>query len=180
MEAYVDIVNLCDYTDYWQYLEAADTKEWSKFLNAAIRGDNPILAPLAKDPSFREGRRHYARLAQQLGKLKIKKLQVKERFQKAGMTGEYESIYALLCAEAHSNVANLQSRYYDSGGERLSVRRRDRDYPEQHHYEGPCTANVSEIILRSTEKMLGHCGHGIAVLSEANALFDRIVAQGGQ
>ena len=166
LEAYVDLVNLSDNPVYWRYLDAIDTVEWQAFFKAAKRGDNISLAPLTNDPVFEEGRALYAQQAQELGALKIKKLKVWQRFERAGMTHEYEGVYAMLCAEAHNNVSNLRSRYFTATEERADA--------GGHRYELPCTLTMSELTLKATEKLLRHCGHGTAMLSEADAALLRM------
>jgi hypothetical protein len=47
----------------------------------------------------------------QLGAKGIEKLDIQERFKRAGLTNEYEGIHSLLSAEAHNNISELQSRY---------------------------------------------------------------------
>ena len=86
----------------------------------------------------------------------------------------YESTYAVLSAEVHNNVSNLQSRYLDWDDERAWVMEQGEISKHQHHYERPCTLTMSKIVLRSTEKLLRRFDHGVAVLSEANNVLERI------
>jgi hypothetical protein len=174
LEAYVDLANLCSDPTYWRNLRKAHVVEWTNYLNLAADGNNHFLAPLANDPSFEEARRMYAQLAQELGEMQIKKLKVHQRFARADLAKEYESLYAMLCAEAHNNVANLESRYLEVRDDELSLRVRLDPNDAGHHYELPCSFTMSELTLRSTEKALVHCGHGTAVLRDASDEFDRM------
>jgi hypothetical protein len=45
----------------------------------------------------------------------------------------------------------------------------------QHHYERPCMLTMSEIARRATEKLVRRFGHGVAVLSDANDVLERIL-----
>jgi len=137
IEAYVDLVNICDHPLYWQHLFAVDTAEWKAFYDAAKRGDNPSLTAFAEDSSVEEGRKLYARQSQAVDASKIQSLRVKQRFERAEMMHEYEAAYVLLCAVAHNNVSNLQSRYFFVDGERLGLRQGGNEYPRPLRYELP-------------------------------------------
>ncbi len=176
LDAYADIANLCDHSAYWKHLEAADSSSWNLVLQAASRGDNPFLKGVSESEYLLDGRAYYGKRQRSLESVGVKKLQIKERFQKAGLRHEYESAYSLLSAEAHNNVSSLVSRYFDISDDAIEIRKSDRGNLRSHHYELPCTLMMSEILLRSTEKVLQHCGHGIAVLSEANSRFYAVAA----
>jgi hypothetical protein len=176
LDAYVDIANLCDYPDYWKHLEAADAGSWSKVLQAASRGGNPFLQAITASEYLRDGRSYYARKLKTLASSGIEKLNIDERFEKAGLKNEYEAAYGLMSAEAHNNVSSLVSRYFDITEDEIRLRQPGEDNQKTAHYELPCTLMMSEILLRSTEKVLKHCGHGVAKLSEAYERFHAIAA----
>jgi hypothetical protein len=44
IDAYTDLVNLCENNEYWERLEAADAFERKKILESASRGRNPFKA----------------------------------------------------------------------------------------------------------------------------------------
>jgi hypothetical protein len=176
LDAYVDIANLCDHPDYWKHLEAADASSWSKVLQTASRGGNPFLKSVRESEYLEPGRSYYAQKLKQLASSGVKKLDINQRFEQAGLKNEYESAYTLISAESHNNVSSLISRYYDLASDRIMLRQPERANIRPPHYELPCTLLMSEILLRSAEKVLRHCGHGIAVLSEANERFAAIAA----
>jgi len=43
---------------------------------------------------------------------------------------------------------------------------------QRHHYEVPCTLTMSEVVLRSTEKLLRRFRHGMAVLYDGDKKFE--------
>jgi hypothetical protein len=112
IDAYTDLVNLCENNEYWERLEAADAFEWRKVLESASRGRNPILEPLRKNETFVQGRRMQSDRLDELSNRGVAKLETKERFERAGLTNEYDSVYQMLSAEAHNNISHLRSRYF--------------------------------------------------------------------
>jgi Family of unknown function (DUF5677) len=172
--AYVDIANLCEDPTYWKTLELADSGSWASVLEAASRGNNPFLQAISESGLLAPGRSHYAKVRKKLEKDGVKRLEVKERFKKAGLMNEHESAYGLMSADAHNNVSGIVTRYFEITEDAITLRQPNEERPP--NYELPCTLLVSEILLRSTEKVLRHCGHGVAVLSEANDRFMAIAA----
>jgi hypothetical protein len=176
LDAYVDIANLCDDPGYWKHLDAADSGSWTPVLQAASRGGNPFLKGIAESEFLIPGRSLFAKRRKALESAGIKKLEIKERFQRAGLTNEHEAAYGFMSAEAHNNVSFLVSRYFELSEDTITLRRPDRENLKSAHYELPCTLLMSEILLRSTEKVLRHFGHGVAVLSKAAEKFAPIAA----
>jgi hypothetical protein len=173
LDAYVDLVNICDHKDYWEYLEAADTFEWKKVLQNASSGRNSMLEALRMDPIFEIGRRLQTQRLAELESRGITKLEIGERFERAGLKDIYDSVYQMLSAESHNNTSQLRSRYLILRDERLHVRAREGE-PPGHNYEDACTLTMGEIVLKSTEKLLRWRGHGLAVVSEADAELTRL------
>lgn len=176
LDAYVDIANLCDHANYWKHLEAADANSWSKVLQAASRPDNPYLKAIRESESLSAGRSNYADRLKELSSLGISKLDIGERFQKAGLKNEYESAYSLMSAEAHNNVSHLLSRYFDVNDDEIGLRQPGKETLESPRFDLSNTLLMSDILLQSTEKVLRHCGHGVAVLAEARSLFEPLAA----
>jgi hypothetical protein len=176
LDAYADIANLCDHPGYWEHLTVADVSKWKPLLERASQGDNPVLRAFSESEILPIGRRHNSQELKTLRARGIETLGIEARFERAGLTNEYESMYAILSAEAHNNVSNLQSRYIDWNDERAWITAQGEVSAHQHHYERPCTLTMGEIVIRSTEKVLRHFGHGVAVISEANTELERISA----
>ncbi len=175
--AYVDIANLCDHADYWKHLEAADANSWSKLLQAASRPDNPLLKAIRESATLPVGRSRYADRLRELSFLGISKLDIGERFQMAGLKNEWESAYSLMSAEAHNNVSHLLNRYFDLTGDQIGLRQLGKETLESPRFDLSNTLLMSDILLHSTEKVLRHCGHGVAVLAAARSQFEPLAAR---
>jgi hypothetical protein len=52
VDAFVDIKSLLNDSNYWRNLEAADSAEWKKILQAASMPGNDFLAGFAADPKL--------------------------------------------------------------------------------------------------------------------------------
>jgi hypothetical protein len=176
LEAYVDLVNLCDKPGYWKHLFTRDTGDWKDFFDVAHRGDNPSLTAWKGLPELAAARKMYAKQLQEAFSEGGKRLSVAARFKHADLKHDYEATYALLCAVAHNNVSTFLNRYFyaEEEEDQLKLREPGKTYPRALRYEAPCVLTTAEMVLRSTEKVLRHCGHGTAMLSEANAALDRM------
>jgi hypothetical protein len=159
IDAYVDLVNLCESQTYLKDLEVGDTFQWRRFLESTSRGDNPNLDALGAHSSFPAARRQMADREKALLRTGAKKMTVEERFEKAGLTREYESAFHFLSFDVHNSLSFLRARYGGSDN-------RNRG----------CTLTMSELVIRSTEKILGRCGHGTAVMSAADKELQRLHA----
>ncbi len=174
LDAYADIANLGDHPDYWEHLTAADASKWKQLLERASRGKNPMLNALSEDELLPFGRRKNAQELKALQAKGVEKLDIDERFKRAQLTNEYESMYAILSSEAHNNVSSLQSRYIDWDDKSAGLVPTGETSSHSHHYEEPCTLTMSEIVIQSTEKVLKLLGHGTAVMSPARSQLEHI------
>jgi Family of unknown function (DUF5677) len=177
LEAYVDIANLCDHPGYWKHLVVVDASKWKQLLERASRGDNPALKALSDDALLPVGLRHYSEELEKLRAEGVRPLRISERFERAGLNREYESTYAILSDETHSNVSGLQGHYLDYDDSKAWIVKQGEVSTHSHHYELPATLTTAEIVLKSTEKLLRLFGHGTAVLSEAYRELDGIWAR---
>lgn len=113
LEAYVDLRNLSDSVDYLKFMNVAYLHEKKKMLGNAIeRGKhNAYLETLANCEGLRAN--YYkvrAEIAESRGK-GFKKLEVWERFEKAGLTDLYDAVYPVLCQHSHNNLNILEKRH---------------------------------------------------------------------
>jgi hypothetical protein len=174
LDAYADIANLGDHAAYWEHLVAADASSWKPLLERASQRKNPVLKALSEDDALPVGRHHYAQELKALQAKGVQKLDIQERFRRAGLTNEYEATYALLSAEAHNNVSGLQSRYIDWDENSAWIIDVGKESPHRHHYETACTLTMSEIVIQSVEKVLHILGHGTAVMAQARSQLEQI------
>lgn len=174
LDAYADIANLGDHPDYWEHLAAADASKWKQLLERASRGSNPMLKALSEDELLPAGRHKNAQELKALQAKGVEKLDIDERFERAKLTNEYESMYAILSSEVHSNISSLQSRYIDWDDKRAWLVPSGGVSSHSHHYEEPCTLTMGEIVVQSMEKLLTLFGHGTAVMSSARSQLEDI------
>jgi hypothetical protein len=174
LDAYTDIANLGDHPNYWEHLAAADASSWKQLLERASRGRNPMLKGLSEDDLLPVGRRKNAQELKALQAKGVEKLSIDERFKRAELTNEYESMYSLLSSEVHNNVSGLQSRYIDWDEESAWLVLTGKTSSHSHHYEDACALTMSEIVIQSTEKILRLFRHGTAVMSPARSQLECI------
>ncbi len=133
-----------------------------------------MLRALTEDELLPAGRRKNAQELKALQAKGVEKLDIDERFKRAQLTNEYESMYAILSSEMHNNVSSLQSRYTDWDDNRGWLVPTGDTSSHSHHYEEACTLTMSEIVIQSTEKVLRLLGHGTAVISPARSQLEHI------
>lgn len=120
LETYVEFHNLVRDPAYGYYIDANDLKESIKRLKAAKRG-NPYLADIAAMPDLPnliDSMEHQLRDLKSEG---YKPLPIYERFQRADMIEEYESLYSLLSTHSHSNKEALIDRHVELGDDDFTV-----------------------------------------------------------
>lgn len=118
LEAYVDLINLCSDSNYYQQMQASFHEQWIKLAQHGVKGGNPFLN------GFENSEDAVAQLKwheEQLAELGVAPLNVFERFRKAGLEDVYRSIYNSLCNETHNNIRALTNRHF---------RLNDHDEPE--------------------------------------------------
>ena len=109
LEAFGDLLNLLSDPAYVEQMDAAYCAEVRRVLQAVVReglgekhlGDMSASLKTAED-----------RL-DELKKRGVSRLNVSDRFRRAGLAGEYYSVYAYLCTHTHNNVSALETRHVD-------------------------------------------------------------------
>ena len=132
------------------------------------------MKPLSEDELLPVGRRQNAQELKVLQARGVDKLDIEERFRRAGLANEYESMYAMLSAEAHNNVSGLQSRYVDWDESRAWIVDVGEESRHRHRYEKACALTMSEIVIQAMEKVLTLFGHGTAVMAPARSQLEQI------
>ena len=112
IEAYVDLTNLVADEHYMECLEAAYLKEWTRLLTHAAAG-NPYLKNLRAADFFETMRERWGARAVELREQGVRAKQWSEKFEAAGMRGEYEAIYNDLCSSSHNNLRAILSRHVE-------------------------------------------------------------------
>ena len=118
LECYVELTNLDSDENYWLYVYANYHAEQKKFLGADPK-TNPVMALMVASPVVAESKsKHEAALK----KLKLRgysKLSVKERFEKADMLTEYETLYCMESGGTHADLRALIKRHFINNGDHI-------------------------------------------------------------
>jgi Family of unknown function (DUF5677) len=174
IDAYADLCNVCDHPRYFKHLDAASAFHWRRLLERASAGRIAALRGLTESELLPVGRKRFATELKALKAEGVEPLGIEERFERAKLTDEYQSLYAILSAEAHNNIAELQSRYVDGDQEDAWLVPPGQFSRGDHNYGRPCTLTMGEMIVKGTEKVLRLLGHGVAVISSAGRELERI------
>jgi hypothetical protein len=113
LETYVEFHNLVRDSKYGYYREASYLKEWLKLLRNAKESENPYLVDIKTLPNLAAIIHEHESQFQDLQKLGYKPLKIYEKFKRADMLEEYESMYNFLSRESHSNISALINRHTD-------------------------------------------------------------------
>jgi hypothetical protein len=113
LEANVDLAAIIKDPGYLDVMEASHDHEWLRFLRNGYKGTNPFLQTFWNNIDVKN------EIAAIEGRLDVYKrnrvwrLSVSERFARADMTQEYESIYNELCCHTHNNLRSLVRRHIE-------------------------------------------------------------------
>lgn len=111
LEAHVDLIAVIKDPDYVDFMSASHDHELLRYLKNGDKGTNPFLKTLWNNVEVKSEIAEANRRLQEFASRKIRPLQVSERFARADMTEEYESIYNDLCCHTHNNVRALNHRH---------------------------------------------------------------------
>lgn len=116
LETYVEVYNLLKDRKYGYHMQAQYNDQWLKLLKEASKGTNPYLEAMADVPNILQ---KTIEMEKELAELKAKgykPLQIRDRFERAGMLDEYCSMYNMLCTDTHGNIRALISRHIEIKG----------------------------------------------------------------
>lgn len=174
IDAYADLCNVCDDPRYFKHLDAASAFHWKKLSERASAGGIAALRALTESELLPVGRKKFAAELKALKAEGVEPLGIDERFERAKLTDVYQSLYAILSAEAHNNIIELQSRYLDRDEEEAWLVQPGQFSRRDHNYGRPCTLTMGEMVVKGTEKVLRLFGHGVAAISSAGRELERI------
>lgn len=121
LEAYADLKCLLLDENHWRFMHARHLKDKEDFISKAINGNS-----LLEGYSLQFDLEHELAVVQEeramLNADGYKpKRHISDRFKKAGMESEYESMYALLCNDAHNSQSALVSRHLEANGDGFRI-----------------------------------------------------------
>lgn len=157
LEAFVDLCNLCQDPKYGYSLIMNSHNESLRFLKAAQNDQNIYTNMIAQDPNIDE---HIANFEAKIDALKTngnKRLNVRERFEKADMGDEYQTIYSMLCTASHNDIRALRTRHLVIDGKSFSLEVfKKEDTQAMYEFLGI----ASELLWRSTNEIHGLLASG--------------------
>ena len=121
METYIEFHNLLLDKTYGYYMEAQYNEQWLKLLKEAAKGTNPYLISITKNPDLPQQIEQFEKTLAELKSKGYSPLNVRARFEKAGMLNEYLSIYNMLSTDSHGNIRALISRHIEIKGADLNL-----------------------------------------------------------
>ncbi len=122
LEAYADFVGCLRDPNYYKYMYTSLLNEKLRLLKKTLSNPhNPYLKGIAQSVDIVDTK---SALEAEIAALKCEgheKLDVSERFAKAGLEGEYQTMYWLLCLHAHNNISALEDRHIEKQGDDYNV-----------------------------------------------------------
>lgn len=121
LEGFVDLKNLISDPDYHKSLLLEFHIAWAKVHKAAKAG-NEFFSKIATDVDQAENEIEHDRIIAELRAAGIRKLQVRDKFTKAGLEQEYNAIYAFSSREVHNSFGALMRRHVSENDEGVTLR----------------------------------------------------------
>jgi hypothetical protein len=121
LEAFVEFKNLEEDYRYVYLMEVSYNEQWLKVLLEAKNNSNPFLKSIADYEGIDEQISDTKLVISNLHLEGYKPLNIFQKFEKAGMTLEYRSIYNFLSNDTHSNMRALINRHLELNGQELEV-----------------------------------------------------------
>lgn len=167
LEAFVDLRNLCKNPKYGYSLTINSSKESIKFLKAAKDDKNVYAEMIARDPNIDKEISDYEKQVESLKHKGSKGLNIREKFDEAGMLDEYLTIYNMLCASTHNDIRALRARHIviEKGSFSLEIFKHE-DSESLYEFLGI----TSELLLRATYEV--HALLGSEKVEELQLLRD--------
>ncbi|RME58190.1 hypothetical protein D6779_07015 [Candidatus Parcubacteria bacterium] len=134
LEAYADLINLKNDERYLAQMELAfhlTRKKIAQFSAGGSTG-NPYLVSVSDEVDLEKCIKE---IEGQISNCKeegaMAHFTIEQKFRKAGLIDEYQSIYVLLCDHAHNNIRQLERRHIEIFGNRLTIHLLSETKPEE-------------------------------------------------
>jgi hypothetical protein len=142
-------------------MEAQHSLQWLNLLKEAVKATNPYLKSISKMPELSQNIDYIEKKLMDLKMKGYSPLKIRDRFKKAGMLNEYNSMYNLLSTDTHGNIRALIRRHIEIDGA---------DFNIVYYKDDPIEEFLSYI--DSTCGMLVHAAIGIHELLGLEALSE--------
>lgn len=120
LEAAADFINLNADETYIEHLMMKNDEEWIKVLDVKNQA-NPFLASIFADASIEERRAQFQQNVEKRNKQGIRSFNIKERFAKANLLDEYNSIYRFKSGSTHNSIGAMIDRHITPKGESFEL-----------------------------------------------------------
>ena len=122
LEAYADFLNTLEKPEYFKNMYASFLKQKLDLVRKAKKNpDNPYLKDVVESVDLKQAQTNLESEIERLKNSGHSPLNVAERFSKAGLSNEYQSVYWLLCLNTHNNVYDLENRHIEKTGDDYAV-----------------------------------------------------------
>lgn len=171
LEAYVDLSIVMSDDDYVKNLDVGSLEEWQKTYTLAEAG-NVHFKRLCDEPGFSE---EVAGQAERLALLREgghRKLNVKERFERAKMGDDYQGIYHWLCSDTHNSLRGMSLRHIENLGNQsyeICILKE-----ESIDAQLPIMSLLQGYLIESSKLVHARFGNGLDTLNEIEAKISAI------
>jgi len=121
LEAYADLRCLLQDENHWRFMHAQHLKDKEDFISKSMNG-NSLLGGYSQQFDLEH---ELAVVQEERAKLNADGYKpirhISNRFKKAGMEAEYESMYSLLCNDTHNSQSVLISRHLEADGDGFRI-----------------------------------------------------------
>lgn len=148
LEAYVEIKNLVEDPQYLGVVERSWVLSWLNMMKSAKKG-NQYLVLMAQDGKLDANIVQHEAKLEELKAKGYKRITFKEKFQKAGLEEEYDSIYGWFSAYSHGGLQALIDRHIDVSAETTPKVNAFQDRPISEFETSLGT--VCELIVRASD-----------------------------
>ncbi|MBK5198713.1 MAG: hypothetical protein JJE37_10615 [Methyloceanibacter sp.] len=120
LETYVNFTNAIADLNYAKHYDASHHKHWIKVLKETDE-PNPLLAGIHGHAERANAlKRHQDEFAK-LKQAGVEPLDIRSRFERAGMKNEYESVYVFESDSVHTSLQALMERHFELKDNRLGL-----------------------------------------------------------
>lgn len=163
LEAHIDFLNLAADPDYYRSLQLEWSREWLRVLESAD-GLNPYLAGIAEHDGFDTSKTMHGRSLEDLADQGVRRLTKRDKFERADMAEEYESIYNFVSAETHNNLRSLFKRHISRSENGITIRVNGWNYKSMLPALDTLNGLFYETLCKLNERFELDCGDQITEL----------------
>lgn len=134
LEAYADLINLKNDPRYLAQMKSSFYRMKKKIAHSSLCSsqENPYLAPICDEVDVETLLQEIDdEIEECIAEGAAKRFTIEDKFSKAGLVNEYQSVYVLLCNHAHNNIFELERRHIEICEKRLTIHLFSETKPEE-------------------------------------------------